>query len=415
MDTTAKTPKTPHLDALDREIAEWKTTLDIATSNLLALTELPIYARLSGRDGSGGAVEVELQGESKSRVGPALNAVHELFEGFARLKNVIGRAEEARRALNWPWMFEAKLEELDRLLHGDSVELATVETPLEKRGLLSQARAQHHAKPKELLQAMTRAFEDARDTLVSVGETWEELPLQADDARRELDALRELPLGTSGERELGRVEERLNALLPQLGRDPLGARNALDNEVWPSLRAFRERLALMQRDDAVWRGEMSEAHTVLAQLQSVTARARALADEVRQKIENAAPRDPAPDAVAADFAAWLETLQNTARDNRLPAARIGLSRWREAAQSALHEAEAARDFNRAPLDQLVELRGRLDALDAKARALNARGELADVTLLTTSREADALLSRRPTPIAQAAALVSALEKGLSRA
>ena len=397
-------------ETIDRELKEWRETLVVATTNLLSLTETPIYKRLAGRDGRAAA---DLSGSTQTRVDAALVSVRELFEGFARLKSTIERAEELRRAPSWPWMEEARVNEIAQLLRKDSIELTSTETPFEQRGLLSSSRQLRRITPQELLSAMTRTYEEARDAILGVEEAWESLDGRLTTSEREADSLKASlnPDDTIAQGELRAVQKHLKSLREMLHKDPLGVQSALQGSVVPQLARLRERNTLAARETVELANLINNARDLLWQIERERAKCEQLRDECRRLL-NAPTREPSPVAVSDDLARWFATLEETARVGRTRPARIGLERWRDAAQGTLAQERTASEFNRAALDRLAELRGRLDACEARARSLEARGTRLTLAIWDTAREAQSLLQRKPVPLDYLARLVASVEGGL---
>jgi hypothetical protein len=99
---------------------------------------------------------------------------------------------------------------------------------------------------------------------------------------------------------------------------------------------------------------------------------------------------------------WLNTLSATIADDRFAAAEVGLTRWLVSASRLLDGERASAMANRAQIAARDELRGRLLARRAQARALATRGRPVDPSLDEVALEAEALLRERPTPVERAA-------------
>jgi hypothetical protein len=86
--------------------------------------------------------------------------------------------------------------------------------------------------------------------------------------------------------------------------------------------------------------------------------------------------------------------------------------WNLAAQDCVSKERAAYAANRAPIETRDELRGRLDALQAKARCYG----VAEVDRLhELAQQAEQLLYARPTLLDRAQAAVTAYERAVSGA
>jgi hypothetical protein len=76
-------------------------------------------------------------------------------------------------------------------LNGSSVVLLGAAVPLALRSLVATAQEQSKVTPAALLQAMERAFGDARDAVFAVDAAWSKLLPSVVQSGRELDALQD--------------------------------------------------------------------------------------------------------------------------------------------------------------------------------------------------------------------------------
>ena len=187
-------------------------------------------------------------------------------------------------------------------------------------------------------------------------------------------------------------------------------------ELSPLLMRARAWLDDLARQRAEVGTNQTRAHSLLQALSAVTQDCAAAYEECREKAASASGPVPPPDAAqAADLAAWLATLDAALGQGHWKAARIGLDRWLLTAEADLAAARAALASNRAALEKRAELRGCLASLRVKAQSYAARGVALDPALAAVADQADRLLSSRPTPLEEAARLVSDYEARLTRA
>jgi DNA repair ATPase RecN len=133
--------------------------------------------------------------------------------------------------------------------------------------------------------------------------------------------------------------------------------------------------------------------------------------EVQQKTSNVSGcRAPEPEGKVQSLGDWLERLKRKYAEGLLEPITIGLRQWNNAARECVSNERGAMAANRAPLELRIELRGRLDALKAKARAY---GVAENPELTRLAEEAYEFLQSRPTPMDEAQASVSAYERALS--
>src|SRR5262249_22040000 len=117
---------------IDARLAAWSERLQRIDDSLLALEAEPIYQMLSGPK------RTPLEGVTRERVEPALEALANLFEARQRLGEVFERAKELRASMSALafWENDDKLKQIQQLLDGPSIHMGTQTTPLARRGLL---------------------------------------------------------------------------------------------------------------------------------------------------------------------------------------------------------------------------------------------------------------------------------------
>ncbi|MBV9269371.1 MAG: hypothetical protein JO061_24595, partial [Acidobacteriaceae bacterium] len=108
--------------------------------------------------------------------------------------------------------------------------------------------------------------------------------------------------------------------------------------------------------------------------------------------------------------AWFDRLRSANAETAPASLVTALKNWTRAAQEALTGERATFARARSLLDTRSELRGRLDALKAKARAFSLAE---NDELIALADRATALLYGRPTPMDEAASLVAAYEAKLN--
>ncbi len=115
------------VEAVDRALQEWEERLRRVDESLLALEGEPTYEMLAPR----AAPRAPLEGETKQRVAPALDALTDLFEHRGRLTEVLERAKELRASMSGMafWGSDEKEREIQALLYGPSIELPPDLTP----------------------------------------------------------------------------------------------------------------------------------------------------------------------------------------------------------------------------------------------------------------------------------------------
>ncbi len=160
---------------------------------------------------------------------------------------------------------------------------------------------------------------------------------------------------------------------------------------------------------------MARAAKLAEELQAVHGAAAEAVRRIPLEVEGAqAPSAPLDDALILGLAPWLEKIGEAVRGQRWRAADVGLARWREAAEGYLQSDAAIARALTALLARRDELKGRLAARRAQASSFAAKGAHVDPQIEALGREADDLLSRRPTPLARASDLVERFDEGVRR-
>lgn len=341
--------------------------------------------------------------------------MRELFAQRQRLNAVLDQARVLRRSVR-PWNTERTVARIEHLLHGKSVGLERIKTPLAQRGLLEAAEQAAMVEPETLVSAMSTAFEQARDAVLAVEHARANLLPMLDDARKCLNDLRRTAttVGESVEPALTSIEASLDRLQASIERDPLGTQQRAIAELLPQIEALHARLAASVEARARVQSDLARAGRLLDELRSVHDAARQECLRCAEEIVNPVGSDSAAaEGKLGQLTAWLNTLGATVADGRWSAAQVGLGRWFQAANELLDYERAAAAAMRAQLAARDELTGRLQARRAQARALAARGRSLDAALDEVALEAGSVLRTRPTDVARAAELVRRYESAIT--
>jgi hypothetical protein len=424
------TTPTP-LEQIDELLVAWGERLRRMDENLVALESEAIYQILAGKAGK----RPTLEGVTRERVSPALDAVTELFENRERLEGIVDKAREVRASISALtfWESDAKIAEIHKLLRGASIDLGHRVIALGERSLLDQSYQDVLVAPEQLLAEMVQRFGSARTVLLSVSHAWESLDPVMTEIEAEMTALRQLAREAhppqeargpfTGEppkelTELAEAEAELARLRTRVAKDPLGVEGGVWNGIKPHLVALRVRLDAARAARARVHAMLDDARALYQQLGEAHARAVRLVDEARRELEGpSVQRLPGPldEPMVLGLAEWLHKLEGTVAARRWTAAEIGLTRWREAAdQQRTSEASTGAQAETL-LAKRGELGGRLSARRAQAAALAARGKPLEPAAEARAHEADALLRRRPAPIDEAARAVEEYEAAITLA
>jgi hypothetical protein len=401
-------------EEVDRLLLSWDERLHRIDENLIALEGDPTYQMLSG------SVR-QLMGATRTRVGPALDALVELFQRREALTQVVARARELRGELGF-FGKEEKLVEIANLLQGPSIKVAVRELPLTRRNLLDEARSEILLPPEQVLGEMIGAYQMARDAVGAVAEAWARLEPRLADLERRVGEL------SAEARALGQesaCEARVRAMVDDLARirvlvssDPLSVTATVDADVAPRIEALGRELHELGAHKASAAAGLARTDALLAKIGETERAAREVASLADREFVAIRPAATAPlEETARGLPEWREKIRAAASAGHWKAADVGLVRWFAAAEAVLAAHEDVLKAVAAARERRTELLGRLSARQAQARALVSRGVEAPPELAELARSADAALRQRPLDLAKAAREVERYEAvllGVSR-
>ncbi len=399
---------TMKLAQIDRLSIEWMEKVAAVNQNLLDLYDLPAYQRVQGSGNS----PTNLVGMTQQQVGIALTAIDCLFEDLELLTEVIDRARKMRQELPSLFISEDRLDEIYQLLVGKSIQLPFVQTPLAQRDLLSSNRQIRSVSPLELLQKMVANFTIARDILTAVETAWNELESKLITAHQSLLELQQLAqkLQVPTSPALTLAQTSFNNLQAQIDRDPLGVSQTFTQDLTPLINHTRhelENLAKLRQD---LQTAFVTAHQKLQQLRTIEQEAIVAYTESQSKIGHNLPRMFIPPEEITALEQWLERLETKFRSGIILPIQVGLANWTTRIEAYTIAARSALTANRLPLDTRNELRGRLDALTAKALG---KGRAEDPVLADLAVRARLALFSSPTDLDLGKDLVIKYEQRLS--
>jgi predicted nucleic acid-binding Zn-ribbon protein/DNA-binding transcriptional MerR regulator len=397
------------LAQIDRLLTDWQQKAEAANQNLLDLYDLPAYQRLSGM----GNPPSNVTGITQQQVSTALTAIDRLFEYLELFNQQIERARKLRRELPSLFISDSQLQEIEHLLTGISIELPSVQTPLAERGLISNHQKSRSTSLSELLDRMQVAFVIARDTFVAVEVAWTELESKLITTHQSLTDLQHLAqkLQLSIPPLLAKAQANFTNLQLEIERDPLAVDRTFTQDLTPLINNIRHELETLAQQRQQLQAEFNAAPQYLQQLRDLNRSAIAAVAESQDKIHHSLPIvSPIPAEELTELERWLERLVAKFEAGIFPPVRIGLTNWLNKVRAYTTAAESALVANRLPLDTRQELRGRLDALTAKALAKGQAEDLMLTDLATTARQA---LYTSPTDLNLAIELVRQYEQGLN--
>lgn len=399
-----------NLDDIDRLLSTWQTQLDCVSQNLLELQELPTYQRLAGE---GGFPKEKLTGVTEAQVKPTLEAINDLFQYFEMLLATINKANQLRVSLPRFLASEQKIREIEEILTTASIQLPVVRTPLAQRGLLSAATRENFITPDRLLAAMTQAFETSRDVILAIDTAWLNLEPILINAQTEIIAIQKLAnsLGIATLPELTAAQEKLKAINNKISTDPLAVSGNFHQEIEPIILQAKSSLQQLAKQRQEIKENIQNGYKLLNKLIELNHQAKtALAESQVKVTDHSQLQTPLPQAEIDALSQWLNRLETKFNEGLFTPVNIGWQNWNAKAREYIAREEKAFAANQKPIETRMELRGRLDALQAKALA---RGMAEDKILSELGQQAKELLYTRPTPLDKATELVLQYEKRLN--
>jgi hypothetical protein len=386
------------IQEIDRTIRRLRDAAEQISANLLELELDPNRKLLEA---------TELQGESATRWAQASASVAQLWQWYSLLDGLLDRAAELRGTRTR--LTASQLTELSTLLQGASIELSSEQVPLEERDLLGGSEAARRCTADELLARMSVEFDKSKTVVAAIGRAWDTFAPRMSAARATLDDSAQLArtLGDAEPSELDLARRRLTQLTGALSKDPLSVSAEDIERLETSLQAIRQDLDGVEEVRREIDRLLVAAHDLLAELRRAAQEGKTTHGEVLIKITAAA----APEPLGLDSALerQLEDVAELSRRAAWREARAALEQWRTRARSLLDQERQITAENRALLETRGELRGLLDAYQAKAKQL---GLIEDPELSGMFEEAHEALYTAPTDLEQATELVRSYQQAL---
>ena len=398
------------LTQIDRLLHDWKDKVAAANQNIIDLSDLPAYQRVTKMTNP----DIELTGLTQQRVSHALTASDRLFEDMQLLSNTIDRARQLRQQLPSLFISDEQLGEIERILTGDSIQLPVTQTPLAQRSLLSSTDQFKSISPTNLLNKTITSFTIARDVFVAVDDAWIELEAKLVISHQSLLDLQKLAqeLQVPISPALLNAQTNFTNLQTQIDRDPLGVNQTFDQELTPLINSTRQELTTLSQQRQWLQTEFVTAKQKMVKLRELNQAAMSAQVESQIRITHNLPMFPQlPPQDLSEISQWLGRLEIKFQEGTISAVQVGLTNWLNKMEAYTHTAQAALTANRRPLDTRQELRGRLDALIAKALA---KGKAEEPTLADLAAQARQVLYSSPTALNLGTDLVRKYEQHLNQ-
>jgi hypothetical protein len=381
--------------AADAELLRLETALTAIAANLVDLDDNPARKDLD---------KTQLTGVTKAKWADATDALAELWDGYRMLTDVVTKARQTRDQRK---LSDADRASFDHQVRGRSIMLSTTTVPLAQRGLLGNSQIHTTCSPAELLSAMEAAFTIAVTVASQAGEAWQKLLPAAADAAASVDNVRALTRQAGGATAtIDEADRRLGVFTAQLASDPLGANG-------DDLNAVRH---LVARADA----ERTSAAELKEALSQRLADARALAEKLgvaQMALQHSADqvvdrfRDEDIRSVRGpDLTPDLRAIEALAAAGHWSLISPKLADWSRRGRERLAALESSAAHNTGLLTVRNELRGRLDAYQAKALR---RGLGENASLSPLADQAKTALYTAPCDLEAARAAVNAYQDALT--
>jgi hypothetical protein len=397
------------LTQIDRLLMEWQQKGDAANQNLLDLYDLSAYQRLSGM----GNPPRNVTGITQQQASTALTAIDRLFEYLELFNHQIDRARKLRRELPSVFISDLQLHAIEHLLVATSIDLPNRQIPLAQRDLSGSNYQNRSISLTELMERMTIAFVIARDTFVAIETAWTELEAQSIATYQSLVELQQLAQKNrvSVPDSLLKAQADFTNLQLEIDRDPLGVSRNLARDLTPLITSVRDELITVAQQSQQLQSDLAIAKHSLERLSQLNRDSIESGTASQTKIVHDLPIvSPLPAAEIIELAQWLERLVIKFESGIIAPVRVGLTNWQRKVQAYTIAAEAALATNHQPLATRQELRGRLDALTAKALA---KGQAEDPVLTDLATQARQVLYSSPTDLNLATDLVRKYERQLN--
>ncbi len=398
------------LEEIDQMLADWKVKLDLISQNLIDLCGLLTYQRLSGASGFS---PVKLTGLTKNKAEPALAALNELLQHFDLLSQTIDKARSLRAAMPRFLGADQKAQEIFQLLNQASIQLPVVITPLAQRELLTAAETTRKITPLQLLVAMVNTFQVVKEAILAVDRVWSDLEPQLGFAEAEIADLQRQGefFGIIDLRELELSRQTLACLRDRIESDPLGTSTSFD-EINRQITKMRADIEQFVQAKVKLKDGFINAHGLLQQLITLNQEAIATFAEIQEKVSDCTSiAPPLPLEQIEAMGQWLQRLETKLKEGLTSPVSIGLENFTAKVNEYIEIEKHAIAVNSLPIKTRLELRGRMDALKAKA---TAKGYAEDMQLAKLAEQAKQLLYTRPTPLKQAEEAVRQYEILLNR-
>ncbi|GAB1691408.1 hypothetical protein [Krasilnikovia sp. M28-CT-15] len=388
-------PPAELLARADTELRRLEAAATAVAANLVDLDDNTARKELDG---------TRLTGATAAAWADATTALTQLWDGYGLLTALTTGARAARDARRFG---DAEKAAYVEQVLGRSITLSVATVPLAQRGLLGAGQVSTTCTPAELLAAMEAAFATVVDVATRAGQVWQRLLPRAAELAATLDQVRALA-GPAGGAALDEADRRLGDVTAALATDPLGCdENGLTAVRALIDRADAERTSAAELREALTQ-RLADAHALAGELTEAGRAAQAAADEVSGRFADADLA--AVTGLGPDLGPDLAAIDALAAAGHWSLLSPRLADWNRRARHHLSALRDAAGHNGGLLAARNELRGRLDAYQAKAAR---RGAAEDPTLTPLAEAARAALWTAPCDLDAARTAVTAYQNAVA--
>ncbi len=385
------------LETIEQLLLDWRSKLDLSSQNILDLQNFATYQRLAGE---AGFPPPRLSGHTAAQVQPALEAMNGLFQHFELLAQTLNQAQTLRQQMGSKRGQDEKVAEIIQLLTGESIVLPLVEIPLAQRSLLTASQDSDRIKPIDLMMAMVKSFETARDVVLAVDRAWTTLEPKLTQSFQQIQAIQHQAqsCGLVRFEQLTQAEQSLTALHDRVSSDPLGVADEFETTIAPLIAQAQSNLAQIHQQQQQIHAGIAQAGDQMRQLEIQHQQALSQYQAAHAKVSGHSLQAPlAPETIVA-LDEWQQTLAAKLAAGMVQPLVVGLQNWQAKFEAARSVTEGAIVAATEALNRREELRGRLSAFQAKAQA---RGRIEDAELVDLAAQSQAILFSRPSDLARA--------------
>jgi len=340
------------LDMLDKKLASWKVDLPNINANLVSLEDGGGYVTAKAN---------QLTGETDTKCHEAFTTVEKLWEYLKLIRDVVEEAQRKRDNLpRWSGRQEA-IDEIDKLLNGQSIQLSLVSVPAHERGLLGSATQKLTTTPDDLKQTMVAAYDKASKFFISLRQRWLDLADVASRRRTEAEQLegRVNTIGKPKPAELSDIEARLNTFDRTRLTNPLSLQpKKFDEEIGGYITKARIVIQKMEHDRESIGEDVKRAYARLEQVRGFRVQALEAQKKVDEAVSGMTLEQPPK---TKDLVDQLEVIKAALTAKKFAEVESGLDNWNR-------EATRLEDLYKQTAREMEEFLRKADGLKTRMEA-----------------------------------------------